>query len=134
MNLIRVALFAVFAFMGSISLSAQQNWYPPAQALVVYTDALNQLSAPPASPASGGNTVSSKQTVLGDYASSPLNCSNCAQNAVRVAYLKETILRLKQGMDTHDAVLEVRAMMLNGMTNLPMISAIQSGYSYMGSF
>lgn len=134
MNLIRVALFAVFAFMGSISLSAQQNWYPPAQALVVYTDALNQLSAPPSSPAASGNTITSKQAVLSDYASSPLNCSSCAQNAVRVAYLKETILRLKQGMDTQAAVLEVRAMMLNGVTNLPMISAIQSGYNYMGSF
>jgi hypothetical protein len=133
MNLIRVALFAVFAFMGSISLSAQ-SWLPPATALVVYTNALNDLDAPPSSPAPSGNSVSSKQTVLGEFASSPLNCSNCALNSVKVQYLKMTIQRLKEGMDTQAAVNEVRGIMLNGMNNIPMISAIQSGYAYMGSF
>ena len=130
MNFIRVALFAVFAFMGTISLSAQ-SWLPPAAAIVVITNELDQMNndLPVPQPS---NVIGNQQQVLDENAKSAFNCSACAERAVREAYLMETLLRLKSGQDTGASVEEVRTMMITGSgNNASMLSAIQSGYLYM---
>jgi hypothetical protein len=130
MNFIRVALFAVFAFMGTISLSAQQNWLPPAAAIVVITNELDQMNDLPAPTPT--NVIGTQQQVLDQNAKSSFNCSACAERSIREAYLMETLLRLKSGMDTGASVEEVRTMMITGVNNnASMLSAIQSGYLYM---
>lgn len=132
MNLIRAALFAVFAFMGTISLSAQQSWLPPASAIVVITNELDQLQEPfvPA-PTSSFTT---KQQIIEENAKSGVGCSDCQLRAVKEQFLMLTLLRLKQGMDTGAAVEEVRALMISGSgNNASMLAAIQSGYQYMDS-
>ena len=131
MNFIRVALFAVFAFMGTISLSAQQNWLPPAAAIVVITNELDQMQndLPVPQPT---NVIGNSQPVLDQNAKSGFNCSACAARAVREAFLMETLLRLKSGGDTGVSVEEVRTMMIAGSNNnASMLSAIQTGYLYM---
>jgi len=131
MNFIRVALLAVFAFMGTISLSAQQNWLPPAAAIVVITNELDQMNndLPVPTPT---NVIGTQQQVLDQNAKSSFNCSACAERSVREVYLMETLLRLKSGMDTGASVEEVRTMMITGANNnASMLSAIQSGYLYM---
>lgn len=129
MNFIRVALFAVFAFMGTISLSAQ-TWLPPAAAIVVITNELDQLNDLPVPTPT--NVIGTSQQVQEQNAQSGLNCSACAEKAVREAYLTLTLLRLKSGMDTGASVEEVRSLMVSGSGNSPsMLSAIQSGFLYM---
>lgn len=132
MNLIRAALFAVFAFMGTISLSAQQNWLPPAQAIVVINQQLDLLSEPfvPTPQAS----LSTKELLIEQNAKSGVGCSDCSLRAVKEAYLTLTLLRIKQGMDTGQAVEEVRALMIGGSgNNAAMLVSIQNGYVYMDS-
>ncbi len=132
MNLIRAALFAVFAFMGTISLSAQQNWLPPAQAIVVINQQLDLLSEPfvPAPTAS----FSTKEQLIEQNAKSGVGCSDCSLRAVKEAYLTLTLLRIKQGMDTGTAVEEVRALMISGSgNNAALLVSIQNGYAYMDS-
>ena len=131
MNFIRVALFAVFAFMGTISLSAQQNWLPPAAAIVVITNELDQMNndLPVPTPT---NVIGTNQQVLDQNAKSSFNCSACAERAVRENFLMQTLIRLKSGVDTGASVEEVRTMMITGVNNnASMLSAIQSGYVYM---
>lgn len=132
MNLIRAALFAVFAFMGSLSLSAQQNWLPPAQAIVVLNDQLAQLQSEPPTPVNGNGGSITKQQVIEARAKSGLGCSDCQVRAVKEAFITLTLLRIKSGMDTGDAVEEVRALMIGGAgNNATMLSTIQSVYLYM---
>jgi hypothetical protein len=130
MNFIRVALFAVFAFMGTISLSAQQNWLPPAAAIVVITNELDQMNDLPVPTPT--NVIGTNQQVLDQNAKSTLNCSACAEHSVREQYLMQTLLRLKSGMDTGASVEEVRTMMISASNNnASVLSAIQTGYLYM---
>jgi len=130
MNLIRAALFAVFAFMGTLSLSAQ-GWLPAQQAIVVINAELELLSEPPV-PVAGNNGTISKQQNSDKYAKSGLGCSDCQLHAVKTAFLELSLLRIKQGMDTGDAVNEVRALMISGSgNNLAMLNTIQTAYVFM---
>lgn len=130
MNLIRVALFAVFAFMGTFSLSAQNGWLPPAQAIVVLNNELNLLFEPPVpSPTNG---VSSKEEVLQRHAVSGVGCSDCQIRAIKEAFIMESLLRIKQGMETGPAVDEVRSLFITAANNnLSMLNSIQTVYVYM---
>ena len=129
MNLIRAALFAVFAFMGTLSLSAQ-GWLPPAAAIVKINTELELLNEPPVPVAGNGGTIS-KQQNSDKYAKSG-GCADCTVNAVKKAFLELSALRIKQGMDTGVAVNEVRALMVaDAGNNLAMLNAIQTAYVYM---
>ena len=127
MKFIHVALFAVLTFMGSISLSAQQNWLPPAQAQSVIKVALQQLHAPAPTPVKGvGNyNPSTSSGPNGKTA----GCPDCTLNAVKEAFLLQVLERSHQGMATGAAVDEVRAMMIAGANNTPsLLTAIQTAY------
>lgn len=132
MNLIRATLLAVFAFMGTVSLSAQQNWLPAPQAIVVITNELDNLANPPAPPASGG-TIQSKQQLSDQFAKS--GCQDCMLHAVKEQFLFLTLKELKSGVtDTGAAVESVRALMIQGSNNNgPLLSTIQTAYQYMDS-
>ena len=126
MNLIRVALLAVFAFMGTISLSAQNGWLPPAPAVVVITNQLDQLQDGPTktAPAQGA-------TIENDLGR--IGCTDCFLKAVKVQFLNLTLLKLKEGAsDTGVAVEEVRALMISKANNNgTVLNTIQQGFSYM---
>ena len=129
MNLIRIALFAVLTFMGTISLSAQQNWHPPATAIVEINDALGQLNSPPAAPTKASPTLITKtvpglNTQVGE-------CSDCMLNGVKVAFLEQVLLRIKQGGDVGASVDEVRTMFIGGANNSPsLLAAINTAYIF----
>ena len=128
MNLIRVALLAVFAFMGTISLSAQNGWLPPAPAVVVISNQLTQLQDGPTKTApSQGATIQSDLATNG--------CTDCFLNSVKVQYLNLTLLKLKEGAsDTGTAVQDVRAFMISkANNNATMLNTIQQGFTYMES-
>jgi len=128
MNLIRAALFAVFAFMGTVSLSAQQNWLPPAQAIVVINNELDQIAEPPVpTPTS---IITSKQSVLEEKAM--VGCDGCLQKSVKFHFLELTLLQIKSGVDTGAAVESVRAQMIgNANGNATLLTNIQTAYEYM---
>jgi hypothetical protein len=132
MNLIRATLLAVFAFMGTVSLSAQQqNWLPAPQAIVVITNELDNLANPPAPPSTGG-TIQSKQQISDAVAKS--GCQDCMLHAVKEQFLFLTLKELKQGVDTGAAVESVRALMIQGSNNNgPLLATIQTAYQYMDS-
>ena len=127
MILIRAALFAVFAFMGTISLSAQNGWLPPAAAVVVITDELNKLNQLP----TGGASLTTKQALLEANAKS--GCTDCFLKSVKRQFLEGTMLKLKLGAtDTGVAVEEVRAELIQNSNNNPTVLAtIQNAYQYM---
>lgn len=128
MNLIRAALFAVFAFMGTYSLSAQQNWLPPAQAAVVLENALIQLHEVPAPVPSAGLTT--KQAILEQNAKS--GCTDCLLKSVKSYFATNVMDLLKQGTDTGDAVEQVRATMITNANGNPTgLNAIQAAYEWM---
>lgn len=130
MNLIRAALLAVFAFMGTVSLSAQQNWLPAPQAMVVITNELDNLANPPAP--STGTTLQTKQQVTEAYAKS--GCTDCILHSVKEQFLLLTLKEIKLGAETGPAVESVRALMIqhsNG--NAPLLATIQTAYQYMDS-
>lgn len=128
MNLIRAALFAVFAFMGSVSLSAQQGWLPAPQAIVVITNELNTLATPPA--LSAGNTLTSKQQLSNVYAKS--DCPNCLLRKVKQVFLERTLAEIKLGADTGTAVESVRVFLIqNANNNADVLNNIQAAYVYM---
>lgn len=129
MNLIRAALFAVFAFMGTVSLSAQQSWLDPAPAIVVINNELAILAQPPA-PSPTGGTLISKQQLLEQNAKS--GCTDCLLKGVKYQFLTRTLLRIKSGESTGPAVEAVRGEMIqfsNGNANL--LATIQQAYEYM---
>ncbi len=127
MNLIRAALFAVFAFMGTISLSAQ-SWLPPAAAAVVISNELTLLNAPDA-PVPTQSGLSG----LKDRRTSDVNCSECLLKNVKKQFLTMTLTKLKNGAtDTGVAVEEVRVFLIGGANgNNTLLTAIQQGYQYM---
>ena len=128
MNLIRAALFAVFAFMGTLSLSAQQNWLPPAQAIVVINNELEAIAEPPA-PAPT-TVITSQQQLLEEKAM--VGCDGCLQTSVRYHFLKGTLIQIKSGVDTGDAVESVRAQMISGSNNnATLLANIQTAYEFM---
>lgn len=130
MNLIRAALFAVFAFMGTVSLSAQQNWLPAPQAIVVMTNELNNLANPPAP--SPGSTLITKQQLSEQYAKS--GCQDCLLRSVKEQFLLLSLKEIKLGADTGSAVESVRAMMIaNANNNANLLATIQTAYQYMDS-
>lgn len=130
MNLIRAALFAVFAFMGTVSLSAQQNWLPAPQAIVVLSNELNNLGNPPAP--STGNTLQTKQQATDAFAKS--GCTDCMLRAVKEQFILLTLKEIKLGADTGSAVESVRALMISGSNgNAQLLATIQTAYQYMDS-
>lgn len=129
MNLIRAALFAVFAFMGTVSLSAQ-NWLPAPQAIVVMTNELNNLSNPPAP--SPGSTLTTKQQLSEEYAKS--GCQDCLLRSVKQQFLILALKEVKLGSDTGAAVESARAYMIqNANGNANLLATIQTAYQYMDS-
>lgn len=128
MILIRAALFAVFAFMGTLSLSAQ-SWLPSGPAIVVITNELDQLNEPPM-PNPAGGSLMNKQQYNDLYSKS--GCSDCVLASVKKQFLLLTGIRIKEGMDTGTAVAEVRALMISGANNnAALLSNIQLAYLYM---
>ena len=131
MILIRATLFAVFAFMGTISLSAQ-NWFPPATALVVLQTEYDLLQIPSAPTAPTGNSLSTKEQLVELNAKSNGQCSNCMLHAVKEQFVFLTLLEIKHGSDTGAAVATVRAQMINSANNTAgLLTAIQQAYDYM---
>jgi hypothetical protein len=131
MNLIRTVLIAVVAFMGTVSLSAQQGWLPAPQAIVVITNELDNLANPPAPP-SAGSTLTSKQQMTDVYAKS--GCTDCLQRSVKRLFLEQTLQEIKLGSDTGAAVESVRAYMIaNTNGNATLLTNIQTAYQYMES-
>ena len=128
MNLIRVALFAVMTFVGTISLSAQ-NWLPPAQAEVVISNELAVLAEPPAAPAPTAS-IQTKQEMLANFAK--LGCSDCELKGVKYQFLTQTMHRIHGGMTTGDAVADVRAFLIaNANNNAHVLNLIQQAYEFM---
>ena len=128
MNFIRVA---VFAFMHTFSLSAQNGWLPPAEAIVVLQNKYDQLNEPPVPVPRNG--ITPEQQTIDQIRESVLGCSKCTLGAVKENFLKETLLRIKQGMDTGDAVNEARTTMIIGASggNQAILMAIQQAYDWM---
>jgi hypothetical protein len=131
MNLIRVALFAVFAFMGTLSLSAQ-TWLPPAQAIVKLNTELAALqNEQPTSPTPPG--VASSQQQMSDM-NAKSGCADCMLKAVKKSFMEMSLVRIKEGADTGVAVTEVRTVMINAANNnAQLLSTIQSGFVFMNS-
>lgn len=130
MILIRAALFAVFAFMGTISLSAQ-SWLPPAAAIVVLQNEYDQLSQPPAPVQPGGNSFYSKQQ-LSDLNAKSGGCTDCTLRAVKFQFVFLTLKAIREGADTGAAVSDVRSLMISGSGgNAALLTAIQQAYDYM---
>lgn len=128
MNLIRAALFAVLAFMGTISLSAQQSWLPPAQAIIVIENELNQLHGQIDVPAASG--LQPKSVILENYVR--VGCPDCMLKSVKRRFLLLTAQRIKLGMETGQAVEEVRALFISESHGNPtFLSNIQLAYEYM---
>lgn len=128
MNLIRAALFAVFAFMGTVSLSAQQNWLPPAQAIVVINNELELIAEPPAPTPT--TVITSQQQLLEERAM--VGCDGCLQRSVKYHFLELSLIQIKSGVDTGNAVEGVRAQMIgNANGNATLLTNIQTAYEYM---
>ena len=129
MNLIRAALFAVFAFMGTLSLSAQ-TWLPPAQAIVVLNAELAALqNEPPVPPASSG--VATSQQQLNDQQAKS-GCTDCTLKSAKQSFMELSLLRIKQGMDTGQAVTEVRTFLIDSANNnAQALSIVQSAFVFM---
>lgn len=128
MILIRAALFAVFAFMGSISLSAQGVWKSPAQAKEVIVTELNVLNAPPSLPTFVQGM--DQEALSLQYASR--NCTDCMVTRFKKEFLKMTLIKLNTGAnDTGAAVQEVRARFLTAAaSNAPVVAAVNTTYQY----
>jgi len=128
MNLIRAALFAVCAFMGTMSLSAQVVWKSPAQAKEIIQTELNVLHAPPTPPALVLGTQQAEMSL--QYARN--SCPDCMVLKFKQEFMKRTLLKLLEGgTDTGVAVQEVRAVFINAAgTNQPVLAAVQTTYLY----
>ena len=128
MNLIRAALFAVLAFMGTISLSAQVVWKSPAQAKEVIQTELNVLNAPPSIPAPILGMQESEMSL--QYARN--SCPDCMVLKFKKEFMKMTLLKLLEGAnDTGAAVQEVRAVFMNAAgTNQSALANVQTTYLY----
>ena len=87
MNLIHGVLVALFAFMGSVSLSAQ-TFYPSSQAAGIISTELTAL----ASPAKGTPTTG---TIV---------APNGALQSLKVTMLQMVMVELKKGAATGDAI------------------------------
>jgi len=129
MNLIRAALFAVFAFMGTVSLSAQ-NWLPAPAAIPVIQNELQLLNQVPVP--SPGTLMTSSQQVSDQYAKS--GCPDCTLKSIKVRMLEMSAEQIKQGVDTGTAVQDVRAQMIVGAANnAVLLTNISASYNYMQS-
>ncbi len=129
MNLIRAALFAVFAFMGTLSLSAQ-GWLPPAAAMVVIQNELEQLHEPPVPVKSGGLNISLQQQNQEDEAKS--GCTSCLLKSVKDVFLVRTRIEIRGGADTGTAVGNVHAELILGSSNNgALLAAISDAHDYM---
>jgi hypothetical protein len=130
MNLIRAALFAVFAFMGTVSLSAQ-NWLPPAAAIPVINAELDVLKNVPM-PTTGSTLMSQQQ--LSDENAKSGGCTDCLLRNVKISMMEMTLVEIKQGADTGTAVEGVRTLMISAANNTPsVLTAINDAYQYMDS-
>ena len=129
MNLIHGALLVVLTFMGTMTLSAQ-NWYQPPAAAIAIDQAITTLAAEAPTPPANSGSMTTKQNVFGEYAK--VGCNNCQARAVKLQYLKMTMLKLKEGVPTGTAVEEVKAQMLGMAGNhQQLLSLINSTYLYM---
>lgn len=130
MILIRAALFAVFAFMGSISLSAQGAWVLPAQAKQILVTEMQTLNAPPSPPAPVIGVLQEVQ--MQQYAKNT-GCPDCFLNKIKKEFLKRTYLKLQTGgTDTGVAVEAVRTELNNAAFGKPTVLAtINDAYIYM---
>ncbi len=129
MNLIRAALFAVFAFMGTLSLSAQ-TWLPPAQAIVVLNAELVALQNEPPTPPASSGVATSQQQANDQQAQS--GCTDCTLKSAKQSFMELSLLRIKQGMDTGAAVTEVRTFLISAANNnAQALSTVQSAFVFM---
>ena len=128
MNLIHGLLFAVLTFMGSISLSAQA-WLPPADAVPAISQALDVLEQPMQSPTKSVGSFNSLPT--SGPAGKTAGCAECTDRAVKIAFLTQTGLRIKQGMPTGQAVDEVHALLIGGANGTPsLLASIATAYAF----
>lgn len=88
MNLIHGVLVALFAFMGSVSLSAQ-TFYPSSQAAGIISTELTALASPTkGTPSNTGTIVAPNATI----------------QSLKVTMLQMVMLELKKGAATGDAI------------------------------
>lgn len=128
MNFIRIALFAVLTFMGTISLSAQ-NWVPPATAIVDINGALDQLHVPQVAPTKATPTNINTPAVMQNAMVG--ECANCTLTSVKIAFLEQVLLKVKQGGDVGVSVDEVKTMFIGGANNEPsLLGAINTSYIF----
>jgi hypothetical protein len=87
---------------------------------------LDVPAAPPAKSVGG----SINQTSVGTTGKIG-SCPDCLASSVKLNFLKQVMLRIREGMATGDAVEAVYQMMLSGSNNNPaLLSHIQSAYNY----
>jgi hypothetical protein len=89
MNFIHGVLFALFAFLGSVSLSAQ-TFYSNGQAAAAIVTELTALSQPP---------TKALPTVSGN-----MSVTDPAFTSLKVTVLELVMLELKKGVPTGDAI------------------------------
>ena len=88
MNLIHGVLVALFAFMGSVSLSAQ-NYYPNPQAAGIVIAEMTALSSPTkGTPSNTGTMVAPNEAI----------------QSLKVTMLQMVLIELKQGVPTSNAI------------------------------
>ncbi len=131
MNLIRAALFAVCAFMGTMSLSAQ-TWGSVAQAKETVQSELfllSQVPSVPPQPVAG----TQQEAMVREYSSH--GCPDCFLKQIKREFLQRTQRKLLLGAtDVGVAVEEVRAGLVAGAVNNPeLLATIQQVYIYMDS-
>lgn len=127
MVIIRGVLFAVFAFMGTLSLSAQ-NWLPAPQAATVLMTEIGKLKEVPAPPTSATG-MAPKEIILDQHAKT--GCTTCKSDAVKVMFLERVLLNIKLGDDTGTAVIKVRdELITNANGNAGLLDLVNEAYQY----
>lgn len=129
MVIIRGVLFAVFAFMGTLSLSAQ-NWHPAPLAASVILNEIDKLNQVPAPPVVSG--LAPKQVVSNQkdpHAQS--GCATCKTDAVKKMFLERVLLNIKLGDDTGTAVLKVRdELIANAGNSSALLTLVNEAYLF----
>jgi hypothetical protein len=127
MVIIRGVLFAVFAFMGTLSLSAQQNWLPAPQAASVIMNEISKLNQVPAPTSATG--LAPKEIILDQHAKT--GCATCKSDAVKKMFLERVLLNIKLGDDTGTAVIKVRdELIASAQGNAGLLNLVNEAYQF----
>lgn len=129
MNLIHGVLFAVLTFMCSASLSAQ-SWHAPVVAIQEIQSTMNTIQnpAPPTTQTSIANPESIRPKKVANTPAS----KDVALNNLKLAFLQQVLIEIKQGATTGDAVESVHAQFLQmpGADGGDRLNQINTVYLY----